>query len=185
MVKNKSVGQVIGMYFQVIFIFLIVFVILYFFLGQLYEVIGDSMYPNFYDKEQLIAEKLSAQFGNLERGDVVIFERPGNENKLLIKRIIGMPDEKILIQDGYVYINGEYLQEPYVQEDTLTEGMRIIESGFEYTIPTDSYMVMGDNREKSTDSREWGFVKSENIIGRAILVYYPLKNIRFVNGVEY
>jgi len=185
MVKNKSVGQIIGIYFQVIFIFLIVFVILYFFLGQLYEVIGDSMYPNFYDNEQLIAEKLSARFENLERGDVIIFKRPGNENKLLIKRLIGIPGEKILLRDGYVYINGEYLHEPYVSEDILTEGMRILESGFEYTVPSDSYMVMGDNREKSTDSREWGFVKNENIIGRAILVYYPLKNIRFIKGIEY
>jgi signal peptidase I len=159
--------------------------VVYFFLGQLYEVIGESMEPNFHDQEQLIAEKLSAKFGNLERGDVVIFKRPGEENRLLIKRIVGLPEEKVMLKDGYVYINGEYLQEPYVPEGMMTREMRILESGFEYTIPVDSYMVLGDNREQSTDSREWGFVKSENIIGRAILVYYPLKNLRFVQDVNY
>lgn len=183
--KKTSLGKVVGIYFQVIFIFILVFFVVYFFLGQLYEVMGDSMEPNFHDQEQLIAEKLSTRFGNLKRGDIVIFKSPKDESRLLIKRIVGLPEEKVMLKDGSVYINGEYLPEPYVPEDMLTKEMRIMESDFEYTIPADSYMVLGDNREKSTDSREWGFVKSENMIGRAILVYYPLKNIRFVKDADY
>ena len=66
------------------------------------------------------------------------------------------------------------------QEGTVTKGKRILEEGPEYKIPQDSYVVMGDNREESNDSRDWGYVKKENIIGRVVLVYYPLKNFRFV-----
>ena len=177
---DKNVKKVIVEYFQIIFIFLIVFAIIYFFVGQLFEVVGDSMIPNFRDKEQLIAEKISININNTERGDVIIFKNINENNRLLIKRIIGLPGENIKIQDGKVYINGDELSETYLEDGTVTEGKRILGEGPEYKIPKDSYVVMGDNREESNDSREWGYVKKENIVGRVVLVYYPLQNFRFV-----
>jgi len=138
------------------------------------------MIPNFRDKEQLIAEKISININNTERGDVIIFKNINENNRLLIKRVIGLPGENLKILDGNVYINGEKLTEDYLKEGTLTTGKRILEEGPEYKIPEDSYVVMGDNREQSNDSREWGYVKKENIVGRVVLVYYPLQNFRFV-----
>jgi len=185
MKKNPKLNEVIKGYFHVIFIFMFVFLATYFFVGQLFEVNGDSMLPNFTDKEQIIGEKLSVKFLNLERGDIIIFKSPQDNNKLLIKRIIGLPNEKFQIKDGYVNVNGDLLNEKYLEEDTYTTGMRILEDDFEYKIPSDSYVVLGDNREQSTDSREWGYVKTELIVGRAILVYYPITNIRFIKNVKY
>ena len=182
--KNKSLIQVIGTYFQVIVIFSLVFVLIYALLGQLYEVTGDSMYPNFHNGEQLIAEKLSTKLDNLSRGDIVIFKSPV-EDRLLIKRVIGLPDERFLIQNGSVYINDKLLNEKYLSDEVLTEGLKEVEPGSEYNIPSDSYFVMGDNREKSTDSREWGPIKRESIIGKAILIYYPLGNMRLIQKMPY
>ncbi len=177
---DKGVKKVIGEYFQIIFIFLIVFAIVYFFVGQLYEVVGNSMLPTFTDKEQLIAEKISVNINNIERGDIIIFKNMNENGRLLIKRIIGLPGDNLKIQDGDVYINANLLTEDYLSDDTVTNGKRILEEGPEYKIPQDSYVVMGDNREESNDSREWGYVKKENIVGRVVLVYYPLQNFRFV-----
>ncbi|MBW6441990.1 signal peptidase I [Patescibacteria group bacterium] len=185
MSKNKSTRDVIESYFQVIIIFILVFIITYFFVGQLYEVTGDSMTPSYQNGEQLIAEKISIKLSNLQRGDVIIFRSPLDKNRLLVKRLIGFPGDKLQIMDGSVYINGEMLNEKYLSETTITEGKRILEENFEYKIPADSYVVMGDNREQSTDSREWGYIKTEYMIGRAILVYYPLKNLRFVESIKY
>ena len=106
---DKNIKKAVGEYFQIIFIFLVVFAIIYFFVGQLFEVVGDSMLPTFRDKEQLVAEKISVNIDNIERGDVIIFKNINENNRLLIKRIIGLPGEKIKIQDGNVYINGEKL----------------------------------------------------------------------------
>lgn len=183
--KDKKLRDIISSYFQVIFIFLLVFVIIYFFVGQLFEVTGGSMLPNFQDKEQLIAEKISVSLTNLERGDVIIFKNTYENDRLLIKRIIGLPGESLQILDGSVFINGEKLNENYLPTDTYTKGKRILEEGPEYRIPKDSYVVMGDNRDESNDSREWGYVKNEDIIGRTILVCYPLKNVRFVKNIDY
>ena len=178
--KDKKLLNVITDYFQIIFIFILVFGIIYFFVGQLFEVTGGSMLPNFHDKEQIIAEKLSVNLANIERGDVIIFKNPHENDRLLIKRIIGLPEEKIQLLDGFVYINGEKLEENYLIPGTETRGKRILEEGPEYKIPEDSYVVMGDNRNESNDSREWGYIKTENIIGRTVLVYYPLKDFRFI-----
>lgn len=142
------------------------------------------MYPNFHDGEQLIAEKLSTKLGSLGRGDIVIFKSPV-EDRLLIKRVIGLPDEEFLIQNGSVYINNELLDEKYLSDGVLTEGLKAGESKSEYNISPDSYFVMGDNREKSTDSRDWGPIKRESIVGKAILIYYPLGNMRLIQKMPY
>ena len=183
--SNKKIKTVIADYLLTLTIFALVFSVVYFFVGQLFEVTGESMVPNFQDKEQLLAEKISVNLSNLERGDVIIFKNPFENDRLLIKRIIGLPGEKFQISNGLVYINGEKLTENYLPEGTQTKGRRLLEEGPEYTIPANSFVVLGDNREKSTDSRDWGYVKNEMIVGRAVLVYYPIKNMRIVKRVNY
>jgi len=183
--RNKKIKTVITDYVLTLVIFSSVFLIIYFFVGQLFEVTGESMTPSFQDGEQLLAEKISVNFSNLKRGDVVVFKNPFENNRLLIKRIIGLPKEKFQITDGAVYINENKLQEDYLSERMYTKGGRILEENFEYTIPENSFVVLGDNREKSTDSRNWGYVKKDMIIGRAVFVYYPIKNMRIVERVNY
>lgn len=179
--KNK-----ISEFIQVIFIFLFVFVIIYLFLGQLCEVSGNSMLPNFNNKEQLIAESLSVKLKDLKRGDVIVFESPLENNKLLIKRVIGLPEENFKIVDGKVYINGNLLnEESYLQSNEYTFVEKYFENNIEYQIPNDSYVVLGDNRDESTDSREWGYVDIDSIIGKVIVKIYPLKSIGIVKRARY
>ena len=182
MTTRDSVSKVIKEYFQIILLFAVVFIVVYIFIGQLYEVTGDSMLPTLKNQEQVIAEKISVNFTNLERGDIIIFKNPYEGNKLLIKRIIALPGERFQIRDGDVYINGEILPEPYLESGIRTYGQKILEQDFEYTVPLKSYVALGDNRENSTDSREWGYIKYENIVGKTVLVYCPVKNIRLIEN---
>lgn len=183
--RNKKIKTIIADYVLTLVIFSSVFLIIYFFVGQLFEVTGESMTPSFQNGEQLLAEKISVNFSNLKRGDVVVFKNPFENNRLLIKRVIGLSKEKFQITNGAIYVNGNKLQEDYLSEGMYTKGGRILEEGFEYTIPENSFVVLGDNREKSTDSRDWGYIKKDMIIGRAVFVYYPIKNIRIVERVNY
>ena len=158
-----------------------VFVLVYIFLGQLMEVEGNSMFPTYHDKERLVVEKLSLKYKNLERGEVVIFQHPNIEQRHpLIKRVVGLPGETIRIAGGNVYINGEKLDETYIESDNPTEETTggIVEEGVGYDIDENSYFMMGDNRQNSTDSRYFGAVKKEKIIGRSLLIYYPVNRIR-------
>ena len=98
----------------------------------------------------------------------------------MIKRLVGLPNETIKIEDGFVYINGEKLDEPYLLNGGPTPGGNKLEESMEYKISYDSYVFLGDNREESTDSRAWGAVQNELIIGRGLLVYYPLASFRAI-----
>ena len=167
-------------FFEILFIGVAVFVIVYVFVGQLLEVTGDSMVPNFENKEQIIAEKISIKFKGLERGEVVIFRHPQQPDKLLIKRVIGLSGETIKINSGYVYINGNRLTEDYVKLPGTTGYGEVIKENIEYQIDKNSYVFLGDNREKSTDSRDWGAVSKDLIVGRGILVYYPINRMKLI-----
>lgn len=158
-----------------------IFAVVYVFVGQLLEVSGNSMFPTYHDKEKMVAEKVSLKYNPIQRGEVVIFQHPNYQEKhLLIKRVIGLPGETLVLRNGLVYVNDEKLDEPYIESNVVTKQLEngLIKEGEEYEIPSDSYVLLGDNREQSTDSRYFGAVKRENIIGRPILVYYPLKSLR-------
>jgi signal peptidase I len=133
---------------------------------------SDSMVPTLRVGDQLIVEKLSYHLHAPHRGDVVVFKAPAalQEQNLrddLIKRIIGLPGDRIQVQAGQVYVNDKALVEPYL-EAVPDYGIGPI------TVPDGEYFVLGDNRNHSYDSHYWGFVPQENIIGRAIWCYYPL-----------
>lgn len=171
--------------FEILFIGTGIFLIVSVFAGQLLKVTGDSMLPTFKNGEQLIAEKISINMRDLERGEVVIFMHPEEKDKLLIKRVVGLPGESIKIQANEIYINNQKLNEGYLKEDAKVTTRTFLKEGVEYTIPENSYILLGDNRENSADSREWGPIKKEKIVGRAFLVYYPIKNARIVSQNPY
>jgi len=129
-------------------------------------VLGESMEPNFEDGQRLIVNKIIYKFDDISRGDVVILRPPPHMDVEYIKRVIGLPGETVEIKNGFVYINGEPLSEPYI-EDPPTYIMKEIE------IPEDYYFVLGDNRNASNDSHYWGPLPRRNIIGQVWLSIWP------------
>lgn len=154
-----------------------VFLVIFLFIARPHKVDGPSMYPTFNTnprtEDYIITDQLTYRFNNPKRGDVVVFQDPQNHSLDFIKRIIGLPSERIKVADGQVYINGKPLKEPYLQSGITTNGGAFLEDGQEVTVGSDEYFVMGDNRPRSSDSREWGFVKKNEILGRVVLRYWP------------
>lgn len=148
---------------------------------------GESMLPNFHNEERMIVNKLIYDFHDPKRFEVIVFLAP--EGKDFIKRVIGLPGDKVRVDGDNVYINGEPISEPFIQEEidqAAAEG-RIYNSSTmsiteEVTVPEDSLFVMGDNRPRSKDSRfsEVGFVPYDAIVGRADVVYWPLSSLRLI-----
>ncbi|MEM4270854.1 MAG: signal peptidase I [Candidatus Pacearchaeota archaeon] len=160
-----------------------VFLVVYVFLFRPFQVNGDSMFPNFRDKEYILTNIIVLSFEEPKRGEVVVFKAPPDPEKDYIKRIIGIPGDKISIQKGQVYLNDQKLDESsYLKSDVLTFGGSFLKEGNQITVPPDMYFVMGDNRSFSSDSREWGFVPKKSIIGKSFFVYWPINKMGLVKN---
>lgn len=166
-------------FFELLFTVTTIVFVVFIFVGQLLEVSGASMVPNFHDKEQLIVEKISIKFNPPKRGEVLIFKYPITKSHLVIKRVVGVPNDTVLFSQGMLYINGEKFNEPYLVSGTPTYEGAKLRDGIDYKIPENEYLMLGDNRAQSTDSRTWGFLSSNLIVGRVFVVYYPFKDFRF------
>lgn len=164
---------------------LIIFLVAYTLLGQPHRVEGDSMLPTFENGELIITDKITYKFRPPKRGEVIVFAAPPNQQKDYIKRIIGLPGETITISNGDVLINNQKLTENYIHESTRISFGSFIKEGETKIIPPNNYFVMGDNRSISFDSREWGFLDKENIIGKAWLIYWPITKFSFVKNAVY
>ena len=150
------------------------------FVAQPFIVSGESMSPTFENGEYLIVDELTYRFNEPERGDVVIFRYPRNPKEFFIKRIIGLPGETVVVQDNTVSITTTdgatlTLDEPYIKN--LGNGANAT-----YEVDQNSYFVMGDNRPESSDSRIWGLMPRENLIGRAFVRLLPVTNVSLFPG---
>jgi len=190
--KNQrgSIGGFVLDFIQSIVLALAVFVILYLFVAQPNQVSGNSMLPNFVDKEFLLTEKISYYIGDPQRGDVVIFKAPSTESCSAeeceyIKRIIGIPGDKVMIKDGEVYLNGELLDQTFLPSGVKTEEEDYMKEGMEVTVPDGQYLCFGDNREHSRDSRAFGPIKKETIVGKALLKYWPISSVELIQKVNF
>lgn len=141
------------------------------FIGQVTVVKGASMEDTLFNRERLICNKISYRFSEPQHGDIVIFKPPIDQNHNYIKRLIAVEGDKVKIVDGTVYLNGEKLEESYIIHHSF-------ETMPEITIPENSFFVLGDNRNNSSDSRFWGFVPRKNLIGKASVVFWPINKIR-------
>lgn len=144
------------------------------FIYQPVKVEGTSMMPGLADQERIFINKFTYRFGlgSIERGDTVVFEFPGDISKSYIKRVIGLPGDRVRIDDGQVYVNGEPLTEDYVEPDYRDDvPMR------EIVVKPDEYFVLGDHRNSSSDSRVWGTVPRKYIYGKAVFCYWPLNKM--------
>lgn len=163
-----------------------IFVIVYIFLFRPFQVNGQSMYPTYHHGEYVLTNRIALKFGPPERGDVVVFHSPQSKVKDFIKRVIAVPGNKIKLSDGHVFVNGKKLQEQkYLPQNLETFGGSFLHESEEITVPKNMYFVMGDNRRASSDSREWGFVKVDEVVGKSLIVYWPPDRFRVINHISY
>lgn len=159
------------------------FLVIYVFLFRPFEVLGDSMYPNFHDREYVLTNLISLRFAAPKLGDVIVFKAPPDPDKYYIKRVIGVPGDTVMVKDGNVYLNGKILdQSAFLKSSVKTYGGSFLKEGQSVAVPPNEYFVMGDNRNYSSDSREWGFVRSDKIIGISSFVYWPLNQMKLVKN---
>ena len=145
------------------------------FLFRPFEVKGESMYPNLHDSEYLITNVIAQRLGDPQIGDIIVFKAPNEPDKDFIKRVIGVEGDSVSINEGLVYLNDEKLDESaYLDSSVRTYGGSFLKEGDSITVPPGYFFVLGDNRSYSSDSREWGFVPKENIIGNSIFIYWPV-----------
>jgi signal peptidase I len=153
----------------VIAIFIVVFVV------QPVKVEGTSMQPRLVDQERIFVNRFIYQFKNISRGDVVVFRYPKDLNKSFIKRVLAVPGDEVEIRRGIVYRNGVKVVEPYVTLAFMDERSFPI-----VVVPSGHYFVLGDHRNFSNDSRNWGFVAQELIYGKAFFSYWPVDHLGVV-----
>jgi signal peptidase I len=170
--KPAGVWSALSWFRDLIFSVLIA-VVLIVFIYQPVKVEGTSMMPTLTDQERIFINKFTYRFlGNIERGDTVVFWYPQDPSKSYIKRVIGLPGDRVRVEAGQVYVNGEALVENYVPQENRDESTW--RDGHEQVVPAGRYFVLGDHRNQSSDSRMWGYVPRENIYGKAVFVYWPL-----------
>ena len=153
---------------------------------QPFFVSGKSMEPNFYDGDSLLVDEISYKFGNPERGDVVIFRYPRNPKEYFIKRVIGLPGEKVEVKDGKITVyNGEYPEGFRLDENIYLPSGTITSGNYTFELKNDEYFVLGDNRGASADSRLWGALEKHYIVGRAWIRAWPLNEFSIFKPENY
>lgn len=166
---QRSTG--LGLWLRDLFISVAASVLIITFLYQPVRVEGTSMLPRLEDRDRLFINKFVYHISAIERGDVVVFHYPRDPEKSYIKRVIGLPGDRISIEQGQVWLNGKLLREKYVPEQ-----YRDGRSMAEVIVPPDCYFMMGDHRSISSDSREFGPVERSLIYGKAVFIYWPAKD---------
>lgn len=158
---------------MILTIVLVIVFIMY--IATIQQIVGSSMAPTYESQDIVILNKLHYIFFDVKRFDVVSFEY--DSTKYLIKRVIGLPGDKVEYKDNVLYINDKKIEEEYLDKDTVTENFSLMDLGYE-VIPKDMYLVLGDNREDSLDSREIGLIKEKEILGKVDLRIWPIFRIR-------
>ncbi len=172
---SESVSSFVVEVAKVVVISLAIIIPIRYFLIQPFYVKGASMEPNFYDNEYLVVDEISYRFGDPRRGDVVVLRNPRNESDFFIKRIIGLPGERIQVIDGHIVVfNSQYPQgmvldeSGYLAASVKTSGSQTV------TLKSNEYYVLGDNRDSSLDSRYFGPIVRKEIVGRTWIRAWPI-----------
>jgi signal peptidase I len=136
------------------------------------RVLNISMQPTLYEGNIVLVNKLAYKVGQMKTGDVVIFHDPNSQDEDFIKRLIGKPGDLVEAKNGEIYVNSIPLDEPYIAAEPVYSGT--------WQVPDDAIFVLGDNRNQSSDSHSWGFVPLDDLVGKALVVYWPLDEIKVV-----
>ncbi|GAB4219290.1 MAG: signal peptidase I [Candidatus Microgenomates bacterium] len=158
------------------------FIVVYLFILTPNQVKGASMEPNFHTGDYILTSRITYKFRRIERGDVVVLKSPKNPDIEYIKRIIGLPGETLTITDGQVAINGKVIQENYISDITNLWDGGCIKNGEPYKIPDDEVFVMGDNRPKSSDSREFCSIPIQSLVGQVFYRYFPPNAVGWITN---
>ena len=154
---------------------LVLFVIINFISARV-RVDGFSMLPTLHDGEFVLVNKLAYRMGTPSRGDIIVFRSTTTADLDLIKRIVGLPGDKVNIGNGQVSVNGQALNEPYINAEPNYFG--------QWQVPSDYLFVLGDNRNDSSDSHAWGFLPMKNVIGKALLIYWPPPEWAMIDHIQ-
>ena len=178
---------------------LVIYLVIHNFVAQPFEVQQASMFPTIVEGEYILIDKLTPRFGDYEYGDVVVFDPPSSsgldsEGIPFIKRVIGLPGDTVTLENGRVFVTrpGESpvrIEEPYVvREEDGSPASTLQTNGnpvSEWVVPDGTYFVMGDNRPESQDSRAFGPIEEDLILGRAWLRYFPLERVGLIERPDY
>lgn len=137
---------------------------------------GGSMEPSLHDGEFVVINRLAYRWNDPQRGEIIVFRFPLDPDRRFIKRIIGLPGDTVSVNEGMVHVNGLLLDEPYLSDPPQYDGTWTVEDGHVF--------VLGDNRNNSSDSQNWGNLSTEEIIGKAIIVYWPLGDLGLIPHYE-
>ncbi len=173
----KHIVAVVFDFLQGIVVFLAIIVMVYLFILSPQEINGQSMEPTFFNAELIITNKFIYKVVPPKRGDVVIFKSPKNKDVDYIKRVIGLPGDRVKLENNTFFVNDVKLDEPYLRDNTETAGGSFLSEGDEIVVPDGEYFVSGDNRPHSSDSREFGPIPLGDFIGKGILLYWPVNRL--------
>jgi signal peptidase I len=171
---------------KIVIICLIIVIPIKEFVIQPFYVKGASMEPNFYDHEYLLIDEISYRLGEPERGDIIVFRHPPGERSFYIKRLIGLPDERVVIQDSKIKIYNKQNPDGFILDESqyLSADVRFYDE-LDVTLSENEYFMMGDNRMSSLDSRKFGPVKRQDIIGRTWLRGWPFNRFKVFETPKY
>lgn len=181
--KKDNLTDIILDWIKTIAAALLIAIVIKTFLIDATKVSGMSMHNTLYHDDMLLVDKLSKNFNDYDRGNIVILKAPDDINKLYVKRVVGIPGDTVELKDEKVYLNGKELNEPYVSVDyTLPEA-----GGTSWSLGEDEYFVMGDNREEgaSNDSRNFGPIMKKEIVGHAFFRFYPFSDFGKIDKNPY
>lgn len=169
-------------FIQTLVVFGAIFALIFWQVAQPHRVSGSSMVPTLINGDYILTDKVSYKLGRPKHGDIIVFKNPKNESEDFVKRIMAGPGDRIKIESGLVYINSKQIPEPYLTSETTTNVRNVPQDGVELKVKDDNYFVLGDNREHSSDSREWGEITREEIIGKVIFRYWPPQSIGLIRS---
>jgi len=181
----NQLGKFLYETIQTVVVFLSIFAFVYYLAVQPHQIQGDSMLPNFVNNEYILTDKISYRLNDPTRGDVIVFKAPNNPRRDYIKRVIALPGETVLLQENQMFVGGKALPENYLDPEEKINGGAFLGEKTEITLKPGEYFVMGDNRDRSQDSRTWGPITKDKIIGRVFFRYWPPKSMGQVHAADY
>lgn len=169
----QKMGASMVDFIQTLVVFGAIFAIIYLFVAQPHKVSGSSMVPTFQNGDFILTDKVSYRIGEPRDGEIIVLKNPRNESQDFIKRIVAVPGQTIKVDGSSVFVNGAKISENYLPQETPTRSGTFLHEGETVTVAKNQYYVFGDNRNHSSDSREWGSITREEIVGKVFFRYWP------------
>lgn len=183
--NSSSFGSFVLEIIKIVIICLAIIIPLRFFLIQPFFVKGESMEPNFSDRQYLIIDQISYRFTEADRGDVVVFRYPLDPSQFYIKRIVGLPGERVEVDDGQITVFNDENKEGIVLDESYIPSTIETPGDVDYKLGDEEYFVLGDNRNASSDSRVWGALSKKYIVGKAWVRVFPVSKAQAFTAPEY